>query len=83
MESRQISLTLSSALLREAETYAKNFGFRSTQELITEAVREKVMEKDFDEDFTEEEIKLVDDLIKTCIQRKDFATRAELMKALG
>jgi len=80
---KQISLTLPVTLFDATKTYAELFGFRSTQELITEAVREKVMEKDFDETFTDEEIDLIDEFLKTCIRRKDFGTRDELMRVLG
>ena len=83
MKSKQISLTLPELLLNNAETYAKTFGFRSTQELITEAVREKVMERDYDEDFTEKEIKLIDNVLKTSILKGDLGTREDLMKVLG
>ena len=80
---KQISLTLPTTLFAATKKYAELFGFRSIQELIAEAVREKVMERDFDETFTEKEIKLIDDVLKTSIQRGDFRTREELMKALG
>jgi len=41
------------------------------------------MKREFDETFTEKEIDLIDAVLKTSIQRGDFGTRDELMKALG
>jgi len=83
MKTRQVSLTLPVALLEITKEHAKNFGFRSTQELITEALREKIMKKDYDESFTEKEIALIDNIIKTSILRGDLGTEEDLMKVLG
>lgn len=83
MEIKQINLKLPENLHNAAISYARNFGFRNIQELIAESIREKIFEKNrYDENFSEKEINLIDDLIKTTIQKKDFGTEEELKKIL-
>jgi len=83
MESKQINLKIPMNLLNSAESYAKNFGFRNIQELITESMREKIFEKnDFDEGFNDKEIELIDNFIERVIKKKDFSTEVELNKIL-
>ncbi|MDP3918514.1 MAG: hypothetical protein Q8Q35_01235 [Nanoarchaeota archaeon] len=80
---KQINLKLPDNLLKAAQSYVENFGFRNIQELATESIREKVFEKnEYDETFSEKEIELIDELIVQTIKKKDFGTEEELMEAL-
>lgn len=80
---KQINLKLPETLLKAAQSYVENFGFRNIQELATESIREKIFEKnEFDETFTKEEIELIDKLIEKTLKNKEFGTREELMEAL-
>jgi len=83
METKQINLKLPENLHSAAESYAKNFGFRNIQELISESIREKVFENNqFDENFSEEEINLIDNLIEISVKNKDLISEEELNKIL-
>jgi|TARA_Y100000310_G_scaffold150983_1_gene150486 hypothetical protein len=80
---KQINLKLPSNLFNVAKRYVENFGYRNIQDLATESMREKIFERnEYDETFSEEEIKIVDQLIKTSLEKKKIASEAELMKAL-
>ena len=83
METKQINLKIPVNLLGVAKSYAKNFGFRNIQELITESMREKIFEKNkFDENFDEKEIELIDNLIEYSIKNKKFVSEKEMNKIL-
>ncbi len=83
MKTKQINLKLPKNLHSAAENYAKNFGFRNIQELISESIREKIFEKNpFDENFNEDEIDLIDNLIEVSIKNKEFISEEELNKIL-
>ena len=83
MTTRQINLKLPENLVKAAESYVKNFGFRNIQELATESMREKIFEKnEFDETFTKEEIELIDSLIEHSVKSKKIISEGELMKVL-
>jgi len=83
METQQINLKLSENLIKAAQSYAKNFGYRNVQDLATHCMREKIFDKnEFDETFKEKEIDLIDELITKTIKNKDFSTEEELKKAL-
>lgn len=81
--SEQINLKLSKNLAKAARKYAAIYGYRNIQELASESIREKVFEdNEFDETFNDKEIELIDSLIETIIQKKDFGTEEDLNKAL-
>ena len=83
METKQINLKLPKNLHSAAESYAKNFGFRNIQELVSESIREKVFEHNqFDENFSEEEVNLIDNLIESSIRNKELMSEEELNKIL-
>ena len=83
MEAKQINLKIPENLLKAAQSYAKNFGYRNVQDLATESMREKIFEKNkFDETFTNQEIELIDAVITKAIKEKDFSTEEELNKIL-
>lgn len=83
MVMKQINLKIPLSLYEVAQKYVENFGFRNIQDLATESMREKIFERDeYDETFSKEEIKLVDELIRTSIEKRKFISEAELMKAL-
>ena len=84
MATKQINLKLAENLFESAQRYIKNFGFRNIQELATESIREKIFERnEYDENFNEEEIKLVDDIIKTSILKKKLVSEEEIIKVLS
>ena len=83
METKQINLKIPENLLKAAQSYIKNFGYRNIQDLATESMREKIFEKnEFDETFNEKEIALIDSLIETTIKSKDFISEEELFSSL-
>ncbi len=83
METKQINLKIPQNLLKAAQNYAKNFGYKNIQDLATESMREKIFEKnEFDETFSEEEINMIDELIDATIKSKDFSTEEEMNKIL-
>lgn len=83
MEVKQINLKLPINLIKAAENYINNFGFRNIQELAAESIREKVFEKnEFDENFNDNEIELIDRLIELSIKKNDLASEKELDKVL-
>lgn len=83
MESKQINLKLSPNLIKAAESYAKNFGFKNIQELAATSIREKVLEQNrFDETFSEKELTLIDNIIETSIEKKPLISEEELNKIL-
>ncbi len=83
METKQINLKLPVNLLKAANSYAENFGFRNVQELITDSMREKIFEKnEFDEGFSEKEIELIDNFIEKVIKNKDLISEEELFNSL-
>lgn len=83
MKTKQINLKIPENLLKVAESYAKNFGYRNIQDLATESIREKVFEKnEFDEDFTDKEINLIDSLIETSIKNNLVISEEELFANL-
>jgi len=80
---KQLNVKLSKNLLRAAEEYAKNYGFRNVQELIAESMREKIFEENpYDETFTEKEINLIDGLISESIEKKKLINEEEMNKLL-
>jgi len=80
---KQINLKLPESLFIAARRYVENFGFRNIQDLVLESMREKVFERnEYDESFNEEEVKLIDELIKTSLEKKKIISEAELIKAL-
>ncbi len=84
MEVKQINLKVPKNLHSAAESYAKNFGFRNIQELISESIREKVFENNrYDEVFSNDEINLIDNLIETSVKNKQFVSEKELNKILS
>ncbi|MEN7981912.1 MAG: hypothetical protein ABFQ65_00510 [Nanoarchaeota archaeon] len=83
METQQINLKIPLNLLKAAQNYAENFGYRNIQDLAIESMRMKVFEaNEFDETFSEKEIDLIDNLILKTIKNKDFGTEEELNKIL-
>ncbi len=83
METKQINLKIPENLLKAAQSYAENFGYRNIQELATESMREKVFnQNEFDETFTNKEIELIDAVITKAVKEKDFSTEEELNKIL-
>jgi hypothetical protein len=83
METKQINLKLSPALISAAESYAKNFGFRNIQELAAASIRDRVFQQNqFDETFTDKEIKLVDNLISKTLKEKDFISEKDLFESI-
>ena len=83
MQTKQMNLTLPENLLKKAENYAKNYGFRNVQELAAEALREKVFENEYDESFTKIESNLIDKLIEVSISKNKIKSEKELMSALS
>ncbi len=80
---QQINLKLPDNLIKAANRYVDNFGFRNIQELAAEAIREKVFEKnEYDETFSEEEVNLIDNLIATSVKNKQLISEDELNKVL-
>ena len=45
MDTKQINLKLPKNLVKAAEDYAKNFGFRNIQELAATSIREKIFDE--------------------------------------
>ena len=83
MEIKQINLKLPINLVKAAESYVKNFGYRNIQELASESIRQKIFEKNnYDETFAEEEINVVDNLIENIIKNKKYRSEKELKKIL-
>ncbi len=83
MKTKQINLKLPENLLKTAQLYAKQYGFKNVQELAAESMREKIFEKDvFDETFSDKEIELIDKLTEVSIAKKHLGTEKELLKAL-
>lgn len=83
METKQLNLKLSRNLLKAAEQYAKNYGYRNIQELTAETLREKIFEdNEFDESFSEKEIELIDSLIALSIKKKQIVSEEGLNKTL-
>lgn len=83
METKQINVKLPNNLIKAAENYVRNYGYRNIQELAAESLREKIFEKnEYDEDFSGEEIELIDSLIELSIKKGDFVSEEELNKAL-
>jgi len=83
METKQINLKIPENLLKAAQSYAENFGYRNIQDLATESMREKIFEKNkFDETFGKEEIELIDAVITKAIKEKDFVSEKELFSSL-
>lgn len=82
-KTKQINLKIPGNLYPVVEKYAEEYGFRNIQDLALESMREKIFEKsEFDERLSKEEIKLIDELIKVTINKKQYGTEEELMKAL-
>ncbi len=83
METKQINLKIPKNLLKAAQSYAENFGYRNIQDLATESIREKIFEKnEFDETFNNKEIELIDALITKTLENKEFISEEELFKSL-
>ena len=83
MGTKQINLKMSEELLKAAENYAKNYGYRNVQELASDSIREKIFEKsEFDEEISNDEIDMIDNLIELSIKKGDLVPEKELMKAL-
>ncbi len=83
MVMKQINLKLPEKLVKAAERYAENFGYRNIQELAAESIREKLFEKNmYDENFSKEEIELIDRLISSSIKRGRIVSEEELNKVL-
>ncbi len=82
METKQLNLKISSNLLKVAENYARQYGYRNIQELISESMREKIFEKnEFDEVFSEKEIELIDSLIENSLG-ENLVSEEDLNRAL-
>jgi hypothetical protein len=82
METKQLNLKISNNLLKAAESYANQYGYRNIQELISESMREKIFEKnEFDETFSEKEIGLIDTLIENSL-KENLVSEEELNKVL-
>ncbi|MBU4069822.1 MAG: hypothetical protein KJ646_02470 [Nanoarchaeota archaeon] len=83
METKQINLKIQKNLLKAAQSYVENFGYRNIQDLATESMREKIFDKNqFDETFTREEIELIDIIISKTLKNKEFISEKELFKSL-
>ncbi len=82
MAYKQINVSLSDNLRVKAQAYAKKYGFRNIQELITETLREKVFPSEYDESYTPEQVALFEKLLKTSIERGDIVSEKEIMKVL-
>ncbi len=83
METEQINIRLSEKLLEVAKRYAENYGYKDVEELANDSIRKKVFEdNEFDDSFTEKEIKLVDSLINTSIEKQETISEDELNKTL-
>ena len=82
METKQLNLKISSNLLKAAENYVGQYGYRNIQELISESMREKIFEKNkFDETFSEKEVELIDSLIEDSLG-KNLVSEENLNKIL-
>ena len=82
METKQINLKISKNLLEAAESYAKQYGYKNIQELISESMREKIFERnEFDETFSDKEIEVIDSLIESSVGKK-LISEDELNKIL-
>ncbi|MBS3157051.1 hypothetical protein J4442_02650 [Candidatus Woesearchaeota archaeon] len=80
---KQINLKLPDNLLKAANNYVENFGFRNIQELATESIREKVFEKnEYDETFSEKEVELIEKLLEVSIKKGKLVSEEEVMKVL-
>ena len=80
---KQINLKLPEKLVKAAERYVENFGFRNIQELAAESIREKIFEKnEYDESVSKEESELIDQLISLSIKKRDIVSEDELNKVL-
>jgi len=83
METQQINLKLPINLIKAAESYSKNFGFRNIQELATASMREKIFDKnEYDETFSNKEIELIDALIKKELEKGNLVSEEELNQIL-
>lgn len=73
MANGQINLRLPVSLETGAKRYARKYGFRNLQDLITAALREKVFNRiNYDENFTKKEIKLIDQIIAETLKTKSY-----------
>ena len=82
METKQLNLKISSNLLKAAEGYVNQYGYRNIQELISESMREKIFKKnEFDESFSKKEIGLLDSLIESSFGEK-LVSEKDLNKVL-
>ena len=80
---KQINLKLPDNLLKAANNYVENFGFRNIQELATESIREKVFEKnEYDETFSEKDVELIEKLLEVSIKKGKLVSEEEVMKVL-
>ncbi len=71
MDTKQINVKLPIQLYSSAELFAKSYGFRNIQELISESLREKIFEKDkYDNSFSDKEIEFIDSLIEKSLKEK-------------
>jgi hypothetical protein len=83
-ETKQINLKISKELLEAATRYADHYGYRNVQELAAESMRNKIFDdNEYDESFSGKEIDLIDELLSTIIEKKDFGTEEDLRKILG
>jgi hypothetical protein len=82
MAYKQINLSLTENLRKQAQDYADAYGYKNVQELATEALREKVFFREYDEQFTEKEADMVERLLDRSLKTGDLKTEKELMKAL-
>jgi len=83
MELKQINLKLPQNLIKAAESYAKNFGFRNIQELAAASMREKIFQQNqFDETFTDKEITLIDGLISKTLKEKEYISEKDLFDSM-
>jgi len=83
MAYKQINLSLPESLGLKAQAYAKKYGFRNIQELITDTLRERVFPSEYDEDFTPEEVAKIEMLVKKSIEHGDIVSEKEIMKVLS
>ena len=83
METQQINLKIPLNLLKAAQSYAENFGYRNVQDLAIESMRTKVFEtNEFDETFSEKEIELVEEILTKSLKNNDFVSEKELFSSL-
>ena len=83
MEVKQINFKMPENLHFAAVNYARSFGFRNVQELISESLREKIFENSlYDDSFSNEEIGFIENLIEKSIAKGDIVSQEKLNETL-